>query len=226
MSDNSYEAYKKDLSRNLKKKEDKHRGKVLLIVGICFLVYLLVTLPFRAGNVSEIRGDEVRAGKEYSPIQVYYFEDLRILHAKTDTDGSLYCIAKFWDRDGKEWLVCFTPGDDKKLTEHIQLASKFEKELNLSVKGYFKLGYMEDLPFSADSYYSVYGRSYADPEFSNMLEMNADYLCEKYENYTLAVLCRRGIPLLSGVVGLFGVLYGGFLLIRDRMQNKSNNLPL
>ena len=221
MSDNGYEEYKKDLSRSLKGKENNHRGKVLLIVGTCFLVYLLVILPFHAGNVSEIRGDEVKAGREYSPIQVYYFENLKILHAKTDTDGSLYCIAKFLDRDGKEWLLCFTPGDDKKLAEHIQLANSFEKELDQTVKGYFQLRYMEDLSFGADSYYSVYARKYADSELSNMLNMNADYLCERYENYTLAVLCRRGIPLLSGIVGLVGVLYGGFLLIRNPKHKTS-----
>ena len=221
MSDNSYEEYKKDLSRSLKQKENKHDGKVLLIVGTCFLVYLLIILPFRAGDVSEMRGDEVKAGKEYSPIQVYYIEDLRLLHAKTDSDGNIYCIAKFLDRDRKEWLVCFTPGDDKKLAERIQRASRFGQELDLSVKGYFQLEYLEDLPFSADSYYSVYARSYADPELSNMLEMNAEYLCEKNGNYTLAVLCRPGIPLASIVTGLFSVLFGGFLLIRARMQNRS-----
>lgn len=216
MSDNGYEEYKKDLSRSLKSKEDSRRGKILLIVGACFLVYLLVILPFHAGNVSEIRGDEVKAGKEYYPIHVYYIEDLQILRAKTDTDGSLYCIAKFLDRDGKEWILCFTPGNDKRLAEHIQLTSSFEKEFDLTIKGYFQLGYLEDLSFGADSFYSVYAGKYADAEASNLLSLNADYLCERTENYTLAVLCRRGIPLGSLVVGLASVLFGGLLLIRNQ----------
>ena len=221
MSDNSYEEYKRELSRNLKSKENNHSGKILLIVGTCFLVYLLVILPFRAGNVSEIRGDEVKAGREYYPIHVYYIENLQILRTKTDTDGSLYCIAKFSDRDGKEWILCFTPGNDKKLTEHIQLTSSFGKEADLTIKGYFQFRYLEDLPYGADSFYSVYADQYADAEASNLLNLNADYLCERNENYTLAVLCRPGIPLASLVVGLFGVLYGGFLLIRNQKRKMS-----
>ena len=77
---------------------------------------------------------------------------------------------------------------------------------------------MEDLPFGADSFYSVYAGKYADAEVSNLLSMNADYLCERTENYTLAVLFRRGIPLRSFIVALFGVLYGGFLLIRNQKR--------
>lgn len=49
-----------------------------------------------------------------------------------------------------------------------------------------------------------------------MLSMNAEYLCERYENYTLTVLFRRGIPLVSLVTNLISVLYGGFLLIRNQ----------
>lgn len=92
MSDNSYEEYKKDLTSSEKSKENNRSGKILLIVGTCFLVYILVILPFHAGNVSEIRGDEVKAAREYYPIQVYYIEDLHILRAKTDTDGKFFTL--------------------------------------------------------------------------------------------------------------------------------------
>lgn len=216
MSDNSYEEYKKELSRSNGRKENSQRGKKLLILGAGFLVYLLVILPFRAGNVSEICGDEVEAGRQYHRIHVYYIENLQILRAKTDTDGSLYCVAKFSDCDGKEWLLCFTPGKDKELADHIQLASSFETELNLAIKGYFQLEYLDELPFAADSFFSIYAGKYADAEGSNLLNLNADYLCKSYENYTLALICRPGIPLGSLVVGLIGVLYGGFLGIRNR----------
>lgn len=216
MSDNGYEEYKRERSRNLKIKEDRHRGKVLVIVGALLLVYLLIILPFNAGNVSEIRGAEVKAGKEYYRIHVYYIENLQILRAKTDTDGSLYCIAKFLDCDGKEWILCFTPGNDEKIAEPIQLMSSIDKEIDLTINGYFQLGYLEDLPSGADSFYSVYAGNYADAEASNILSMNADYLCGRFENYTLALLSRPGIPLGSLVAGLIGVLFGGFLLIRNQ----------
>ena len=217
MSDNSYEEYKKELSRSLKDKENSRSGKILLIVGACLLVYLLFILPFNAGNVSELRGDEVKAGKEYHRIQVYYIDKLHILRARTDTDD-IYCIAKFLDRDGKEWILCFTPGNDEKLAERIRLTSTFENEFDITVSGYFQLGYLEDLPSAADSFFTVYASKYADAEGSNMLSMNAEFLCERYENYTLTVLCRRGIPLRSFVTGLISVLYGGFLLVRNRKR--------
>lgn len=218
MSDNGYEEYKKNLSRSLKSKGNIRKGKILLIDGACFLVYLLVILPFHAGNVSGIRGDEVEAGGEYHRRHVYYIENLQILHAKTDTDGSLYCIAKFLDRDGKEWILCFTPGNDKELADHIQLMGSFEEELDLTIEGYFQLRYLEDLPFGANSFFSVYAGKYADAEASNLLSLNADYLCKKTGNYTLAVLCRPGIPLGSLVAGLSAVLFGGFLLIQDQKR--------
>ena len=181
----------------------------------------MIILPFNAGNVSEIRGDEVKAGKDYYRIQVYYIENLQVLRARSDTDGSLYCIAKFLDRDGEEWILCFTPGNDEKLAEPIQLMSSIEKEFDLTISGYFQLGYLEDLPSGADSFYSAYAGKYANEEASNILNLNADYLCAGYESYTMAVLSRPGMPLWSLVSGLIGVLFGSFLLIRNQKDKSA-----
>lgn len=216
MNDNSYEEYKRDLSRSNARKENSQRGKKQLILGAGFLVYLLIILPFHAGNVSEIRGDEVEAGRQYHRIHVYYIDNLQILHIKTNTDGSLYCIAKFLDCDGKEWVLCFTPGKDEELTDHIQLASSFETELNLTIKGYFQLRHLDELSSRMDSFYRMYAGKYADAEGSNLLSLNADYLCKGYENYTLAVLFRPGVTLVSLVAGLLSVIMGGFSVIRNR----------
>ena len=215
MSDNSYEEYKRDLARSEKKKQDNYDGKKLLILSAFFLAYLLFILPFHAGDVSEIRGDEIEAGRKYNPIHVYYIEDLHILRVKTDDDGSLYCVAKFFDRDGKEWLLCFTPGKDEELADHIRISSSFEEEMDITVNGYFQLEYLDELPFAADSFFSVYGRQYADEEQSNMLSLNADYLCKSYENYMLALITRPGIPLGSLVAGLLSLIIGSVLLIRN-----------
>lgn len=215
MSEENYQEYKKERFRNERREENHHRGKMLLILGVIFLAYLLFILPYDAGNVGEMRGDEVIAGKEYHRIRVCYIDQLRILNTKTDTDGSLYCIASFLDRDQEECILCLTPGKDEKLAEHVKLSSSFEKEFDLTVNGYFQLRYLEDLPSSADSFYSVYTRKYAEDGTSNLLGLNADYLCKGTENYTLAVICRPGIPLGSLVAGLIGVFYGSYLLIRN-----------
>lgn len=218
MNETSYEEYKKNLFRNQKKHVGFRRGKVLLVVGICMLFYTLFILPFNADNACEIRGDEMTAGKAYNPKKVYYIENLQILCAKTDDDGEIYCIAKFLDCDKNDWIISFTPGRNKQLTEQIRLSGSFESERNLTISGYFLLEYLEDLPFEADSFYTIYGSKYADAEASNMLRLNVDYLCKRTDNYTLAVLCRPDIPLGSLIVGLIGVLYGGFLLIKNSLH--------
>lgn len=219
MENNSYEAYKRNLHRDQRKKNNLHRGKGLLVIGACFLLYLLYILPFHAGNASEIRGDEMKAGNTYGRTQVYYIEDLQLLCAKTDTDdGKIYCIAKFTDRDQNDWIISFTPGRDEELAERIRLSASFERELDMTISGYFQLKYLEDLPFAADAFYSVYGSRYADADGSNMLSLDADYLCRRTENYMLAALSRPGIPLGSLVAGLVGVIYGGILLVRNRSR--------
>lgn len=228
MEENSYEEYKRNLSRG----RGLHRGKVCIIIGACLLVYVLFILPFRAGNVSEIRGDEITAGKTYYPEKVYYIENLQILHTKTDTDnGEIYCIAKFIDCDQNGWVISFTPGRDERLAEQIKLFGSIENRstingysyqetsvngLNPTVSGYFLLEYLEDLPFEADAFYSVYGSKYADAEGLKMISVNAEFLCARYESYTLQALFRPGIPLASFVWGLLGVIFGVILLIRNR----------
>ena len=222
MDENSYEEYKRNFSRDQKKTQYFRQGRILLFLSVFFLIYLLWLLPFRAGNVGEIRGDEVKAGKNYYPQKVYYIEDLEILRANANTDNDeLYCIAKFYDCDQNEWIILFTPGNDERLAERIELSSRFGTELNLTVSGYFQLQYFEDLSFAADSFYSVYGRKYADPEGGNMLEVNAKYLCDKSGNYTLEILFHPGVPLVSLVAGVFSLLFGLVWFFKNRPRRNA-----
>lgn len=222
MEGNSYEEYKREKSRSEKKKDGLHRGKVLAVIGICMLLYLLYILPFRAGNVHEVPGNEVEAGKEYDRLKVYQIDRLEVLRVKIEADDKIYCIAKFQDCDQKDWIVLLTPGRDEGMTRELKLFDYYQKKgQELTVKGYFLIKYMEDLPFAADSFYSVYGAGYADEDGSNMLGWNAEYLCGSYDNYTLRALFQPGIPLASFVTGLVGVLYGPFLLIRNRPRKEA-----
>lgn len=219
MSDNGYEEYKKDLSRSRKKEKACYHGKSMLIGGTILLIYFLGIFPYKAGNVGEIRGDEVKGGGEYDRVHVYYIDKLQILYVRTDTDSDqIYCIAKFSDRDQKEWITCFSPGKDKKLAERIRLARSYDRVSDLTISGYFRMQSLEGLPDGADSFYSVFADNYADAEASNLLNLNAEYLCDKTENYMLAVVCRPGIPLGSLVIGLFSVLWGGTLLGRNQKR--------
>lgn len=218
MNESSYEEYKKNLFHDQKKRDGLRGGKVRLAVGICLLLYTLFILPFHADNVGAIPGDEMTAGKTYYPEKVYYIENLQLLYAKTGDDDQIYCIAKFTDCNQNDWIISFTPGRNKQLAEQIRLSGSFENELNLTTGGYFLLEYPEDLPFGADSFYTVYGSKYADAEGQNMLNLNAEYLCERYGNYTLQALLRPGIPLVSFVCGMTGVISGGISLIRNRSR--------
>lgn len=221
MNENSYEEYKRSLSRSQKKRDGFRSGKVQLVVGACLLLYTLFILPLRAGDVCEIRGDEMTAGKAFYPEKVYYIENLRLLRAKTDTDdGQIYCIAKFSDCNQNDWIISFTPGRNEKLAEQIKSLGSFESELTLTTGGYFLIESLEELPFEADSFYTVYGEKYADAEGQNMLSLNAEYLCTGDDNYTLRALLRPGIPLASFAVGIFGVIFGGIALLRNRPRQE------
>lgn len=221
MGDNSYEAYKRDFVRHQTKRKNFYRGMGMLIIGVCFLIYLLYILPFHAGDASEICGDEMKAGGTYDRIQVYYIKELQLLCSKTDTDdGKIYSIAKFTDCDQNDWIICFTPGKDEQLakiiSDGIRISNSFDGRLDLTLSGYFQIQYMSVLPFEADSFYTIYGDRYANADGSNMLRLNADYLCRQNSNYMLELLIRPGIPLCSLVIGLVSVIYGGFLLVRNR----------
>ncbi len=222
MNENSYEEYKRSLSRSQKKRDGFRSGRIRLVVGACFLLYTLFILPLRAGNVGEIRGDELTAGKAFYSEKVYYIENLQLLCAKTDTDdGRIYCIAQFSDCNQDDWIISFTPGRNEKLAEQIKLSGSFEGELTLTTGGYFLIESLEELPFEADSFYTVYGEKFADAEGQNMLSMNAEYLCAGDDNYTLQALLRPGIPLVSLAIGIFGVIFGGIALLRNRPRQEA-----
>lgn len=224
MNGSSYEEYKKNLSRSQKRHSALHDGKIQLVLGICFILYLLYVLPFHAGDLGRIHGDELKAGnaygREFTPVKVFYADELHILRAKPDDtdDGQIYCIAKFFDCDQNEWILSFTPGKNKRLAERIRLADTFEGEFDLTVSGYLRMESLEDLPFEADSFLTVYGRKYADADVSNLLSLNADYLCDLDENYMQAVLFRPGYPLGSLIAGLVSTVWGISRLVRYRKQ--------
>lgn len=220
MEDTDYEEYKKNLSRDRKKRKKIHDGKAGILAGTFLLLFVFFILPYHADNAHDVQGDKIESGGFYGPKKVYYFEDLKILHAKTNTDdGSIYCIAKFTDCNQDDWIISFTPGRDERLAEQIRLFASFQKEeQDLTVSGYFLVGNLEDLPFEADSYFSVYGLSYADDDASNMINKNAEYLCDKYDNYTLRTILRPGVPLCGIAAGLLGVITGIISLIRYRSR--------
>ncbi|MDE7238673.1 MAG: hypothetical protein K2N41_03060, partial [Lachnospiraceae bacterium] len=146
-------------------------------------------------------------------------ENLQILHAKTDADNDqIYCIAKFLDMDENEWIISFTPGKNEWVIQSIEFSDQFGKELDLTVSGYFHLRPLEELPYQADSFFTIFGAGYADAEGSNMLSVNAEYLCDRRDNYTLKLLLQPGIPFGSLIVGLVSVIIGGFLLIKNRSR--------
>ncbi|MCM1190967.1 MAG: hypothetical protein NC123_00190 [Butyrivibrio sp.] len=224
MNENSYEEYKRNFSREEKKSGDFKRGRLQFLLGLVFGIYVLWILPFHAGDVSEMHGEEVKGGKAYYPIQVYYIKDLQILEAKTDTeDGEIYCVAKFYDCDQKEWIISFTPGNSESVKEYIELSKHFPDGPDLKVSGYFQMQYLEDLSFEADSFYSVYGRKYADAEGGNMPELNAKYLCDISGNYILEVLLHPGIPLVSLVAAVGSILFGGIAVLKNRPSKKTQN---
>lgn len=223
MEDANYEEYKKNLSRDKKQCKKIHDGKVGIIAGAFLLLFVFFILPYHADNAHDIQGDKIESGGFYGPQKVCYFEDLKILHANTNTDdGSIYCIAQFTDCDQNDWIISFTPGRHELLASQIRLFASSQKgDQDLTISGYFLIGNLEDLPFEADSYFSVYGLSYADDDASNMININAEYLCNKYDNYTLQTILRPGVPLCGIVAGLLSVITGIISLIRYRSRKSA-----
>ncbi len=220
---NSYEEYKKNLSRSRTWRENIYNGKAMLLCGTILLLFCLYLLPFHAGNAHEIQGDQIDFGGRFDPQKVYYFEKLEILDAKTDTDDdSIYCIARFADCNQKEWIILLTPGRNEPLAEQIRLFDSLLKvEYNLPVHGYFLVKDLSYLPYGTGAYLGIRGQSFAVNDGSNIINMRAEYLCSRTENYTLQALKRPGEPLVCFVVGLSGVIYGAILLIRNRRRKTS-----
>ncbi len=220
---NSYEEYKKNLSRSRTWSEKIYSGKVCLISGTCLLLLFLYILPFHAGNAHEIQGDQIEFGGLHDSQKVYYFEKLEILDAKTGTDDdSIYCIARFADCNQKEWIILLTPGRNESLAEQIRLFDSLLKvEYNLPVSGYFVMRDLSYLPSGAASYLSIRGQSFAVNDGSNIINVNAEYLCSRTDNYTLQAIKRPGVLLETLVVGLSGVIIGVILLIRYRRRKTS-----
>lgn len=233
---NSYEEYKKNLSRSRTWRENIYDGKGMLIAGTFMLLFFLYIFPFHAGNAHEIQGDQIEFGGRYDPQKVYYFDKLEILETKTDTDDdSIYCIARFSDCDQQEWIILLTPGRNEPLAENIRLFGSLQKGTEqirlfdspqkegstLPVSGYFLMRDLKELPSEAGSYLRSYGKNYAVNDGSNIISVNAEYLCSRRDNYTLQTLKRPGTPLGSLVVALSGIIYGAILLIRCRRRKKS-----
>lgn len=223
MGDDSYEAYKRNLAHGRNKRSGLRQGKLLLVTGACLLLYFLYIFPFSTGSAGEMRGGEMKAGSTYDRIQIYYIEDLQILCASADTDGDkIYCAAKFTDGDQNDWMISFTPGSDEALAEEIQdrvqYSSFFDGRMDLRISGYFQMQYLEEFPSSVDRFYSAYGSKYVDADGATMLNLNADYLCKKTDNYMLALLSRPGMALGSLVISLIGIIYGGILLVLNRSR--------
>ncbi|MCM1057818.1 MAG: hypothetical protein NC517_09440 [Firmicutes bacterium] len=222
MNENSYDEYKRNFSREEKKSGDFKRGRMQFLLGLVFGVYLLWILPFQAGDVSTMHGEDIKGGKVYYPIKVYKIKNLQILETKTDTkDGEIYCVAKITDCDQKEWIISLTPGNSEHLKEDIELSKYFPDGPDLKVSGYFQMQYLEDLSFEASSFHSVYGRKYADAEGGNMLELNAKFLCDTGGNYMQEVLLRPGIPLGSLVASVISIVLGGIAFVKNRPAKKA-----
>lgn len=221
MDENSYEEYKRNFSREQKKHEGFRNGKFRLAGGIFLLLFTLYILPFQNTNISTVHGSEVAAGKTYDREKVYYIENLQLLCMdKNADDGKVYCIARFSDCDRKDWIICFTPGRNRLLASQVRAADFPENGPGLTVSGYFLMEYLEDLPFEADAFHSVYGREYADAEGRNLLSFNAEYLCAENESPVLKTLLQPGIPLAGLVFGMFGTISGTISLIRNRTHKK------
>lgn len=208
MKETDYQKYKIEQAREQKRKKYLFRGKGSLLAGAFLLLLTLYTIPFHAVNVSEICGEELRERK------AYYIEDLQILQAKVDdTEDQVYCVAKFFDRDQKAWILSFDPGTNEHLAEQIRLAQVLGKELDATTSGYV---YVENIPDEARVFYSSHSEEYAEADGGNVLKLNAYYLCGASGNYTLQTLMRPGEIKAGFVVGVVGIIFGGVLVITNR----------
>lgn len=239
MDENSYQEYKEEKWKRSEKAGGLKRGKLLLIAGICAILYAVLIFPFHADNAGKIHGDEIKAGNPYGFQRVCYIENLQILYAKVYAReiDEIYCVARFSDCDRKEWLICVTFGDSDRLAGQIKALStredrysgvveKYSYTLNLadrsdlSVSGYFQMQRLTDLPSEVFDFYATYNSQYLDTEDWNELFINAKYLCDEGGNYTAEVLLNPGILLRTFVAGLSAILFGVFLLMKNRALHR------
>lgn len=204
--ESSYREYRKNLIESEKRKDYFNEGKWAMAAGIVLLLCGLYLLPLRAEQAGELCGNELKNRS------VCYIDKLEILHTKTDekSDG-IYGVAKFYDKEQNGWIVSFTPGKGEVLKKRIQP--------ELEISGYF---YMEKISGKEVSFYSVFGKKYADAEGLNMLELNAEYLCGEHENYMPRLFMRPGYLLSGFLFGIIGLTKGAILMIRNKeKRNKS-----
>ena len=212
MGDWFYEGYKRRLVAEEKRKDELLKGKIALLIGSVLLVLALILVPYHAHISSDISGDELQAG------DACYIENLQILDARIDDDGEdIYCVACFLDKNQKEWIISFHPKSDEHLVKRITLAKSLGAELDIVTSGYV---YLYELSGTAEIYYSSHSKNYGTPNGENIIKLDADYLCDINENYTLAVLFRPGLIRASFVGGIFGIIYGIVLLLRNRARRE------
>lgn len=210
MKETNYHKYKIEQACEQRRQKNLLRGKGSLLAGAALLLLTLYTIPFRAVNVSDICGDELKERK------AYYIEELQILHAKVDeNEDQVYCVAKFLDRDQNAWILSFDPGTNEHLAEQIRLAQTLGKELDATASGYV---YVEDIPEEVRIYYSSHSENYVETDGGNLLRLNAYYLCGASGNYTLQAILRSGETKAGFVVGVVGVIFGGIMVMMNRSR--------
>lgn len=208
MGDMFYNSYKRRFIAADKKRTRLFAGKLYVVIGILLLVWALISIPYHAEFVSEVSGDAMQDGK------VYYMESLQILDAKVDDDDqAIYCVGKFQDKNEKEWIISFNPGNDELVEKQILLATSLGTKIDVKTSGYV---YVDDNLGDAGTFYSIYSKNYADADEGNILKLQADYLCDISGNFTVATILYPGYIRGAFFIGIAGLLYGGFLLLKYR----------
>lgn len=198
MNGSNYERYKVELARD----EEKKLGEKYFILGLYLIALVLLFLPDTAKIVSEISGDSLKER------HVYYIEELQILDAKVaEEEDAVYCIARFYDKDKKPWIICCNPKKDVSLVERIKSAERSGKESDIALKmeGYF---YVEETEGKSGINYDVRKGNFKD--YGNILDLNATYLCTSSGNYIWETFLLPGThreAMVWGVIGLIHSLY-------------------
>ena len=206
MGDWFYEGYKRRLAATEKRKEELRGGKIGLLGGSALVVAALFMIPYHAVKSSEISGRELQAG------DACYMEQLEIRDVRVDDDGDIYCVAAFRDMNEKEWIISFHPGDDDHLIRRMEIGASLGTFSDIKIDGYV---YLYQLTGNSETYYSLRSKKYAESDGSNIIRLDADYLCDIYGNYTLEVLLRPSEAKRAFFVGGFGMIHGIFLLLRN-----------